>query len=334
MESRQIKWATLSIVGFLVFGTVGILFFEKEFGVLDAAWLTETTLLTVGYGDRLPKTTAGQIFLLAIMPLGVGIVAYAIGIIAGSVVEGRLANLWGRRAMKNKIAKLDNHIIVCGAGRVGWQVAEQLSRENVPFVVVDSREEVLEKYVYGKFLYVMGDALDDDVLREAGIERARGVVAALPTDADNVFITLTAKGIKSDILVVARADRLESEGKLRRAGADKVVSPAVIGGKRMALSILKPVSVDYVDTVLHDREFEFSMEELVLEAISPLIGKTLAEARIREETGAMVVAIYRGRQLISNPQGTERLENQDMVILFGTREQLLAFERLAAAKPS
>ncbi|MZP28607.1 potassium channel protein [Heliobacterium undosum] len=318
----------------MVFGTLGILFFEKEFTLLDAAWLTETTLLTVGYGDRLPKTMGGQIFTLVIMPLGVGIVAYAIGIIAGYVVEGRLANLWGKRAMKNKIAKLSNHIIVCGAGRVGWQVAEQLSRENVPFVVVDSREDVLEKYVHGKFLYVHGDALDDAVLLEAGIERARGIVAALPTDADNVFITLTAKGIKADLLVVARADRLESEEKLRRAGADKVVSPAVIGGKRLAMSILKPVSVDYVDTVLHDREYEFSMEEMILQNPSPLIGKTLVEARIREETGAMVVAIYRGRQLISNPQGSEKLEADDLVILFGTREQLLAFERLAAAKPS
>ncbi|MBC9785968.1 potassium channel protein [Heliobacterium chlorum] len=331
MELRQIKWAIISIVSFMVFGTVGFMWLEKDFTMLDAAWLTETTLLTVGYGDRLPKTVSGQMFALLIMPLGVGIVAYAIGIIAGSVVEGQLLNFLGRRAMETKISKLKNHIIVCGAGRVGWQVAEQLAKDDVPFVIIDSHIDILQQYGQQNLLFIQGDAREDDILRQAGIDHARGVVAALPTDADNVYIALTAKGLNPDILVVARADRLESEDKLYRAGADKVVSPAVIGGRRMAMSILKPASVEYVDTVLHDKEHEIDLEEIVLREHSPLTNKTLAEAQLREKTGAMVVAIRRGQELISNPRASQMLLPGDLLIVFGTRNQLTSFERLASA---
>lgn len=329
MELRQLKWAVVYILGFMFIGTLGFLFFEEKFTLLDAVWLTETTLLTIGYGDRLPTTATGQIFNLMIMPLGVGIMAYAIGIIAGSVVEGRLKYLLGRRAMETKISKLNNHVIVCGAGRVGFQVAQQLAREGMPFVVIDVDDEATRRIEQEKMLYILGDASEDDVLRMAGIERARGLIAALPTDADNVFISLTAKGIKPDLMIVARADRVESEDKLRRAGADKIVSPAVIGGKRMAVSILKPVSVEYVDTVIHNKDFEIELEEISINEQSPLVGKTLAEARIREDTGALIVAIRRGSGLISNPQANEFLVADDLLITFGTRSQLIAFERLA-----
>jgi len=180
------------------------------------------------------------------------------------------------------------------------------------------------------FLVINSDATEDETLKRAGIDKAKGLITALPEDSLNVFVTLTAKGLNPNIQVVARMDKLESERKLLRAGADKVISPATIGGLRMAMSILKPNSVDYIDTVIHDHDIEMEMEELRVDQGSCLVGKTLAASGIKQQTGAMVLAILRNKQVISNPSAMEEILQGDLLIVFGLRDQLHRLEQVAA----
>lgn len=308
-------------------GTIGFILSE-HLSFFDALWLTVVTILTVGYGDTVPQTFYGKLFALLIIPVGISIVTYATGAVASMMMEGEFSKTVRRRKMRKKIDSLSNHIIVCGFGRVGEQVVRELLKNGTHVVVIEKNTERLEEMT-GSLLYIEGDATEDEVLLAAGIERAAGLVAALPADADNVFISLTAKGLNRDIQVVARAERPESEEKLRRAGADKVINPAFLSGRRMAMTILKPVSVDYVDTIFHDHEEEFALEEIRLSPHSPLANRLLRESEIRTRYGVTVVAIQRSNAIISNPSSEEVLHAGDLVIVFGKKEQLDRFEEIA-----
>ncbi|TCL52679.1 voltage-gated potassium channel [Thermolongibacillus altinsuensis] len=285
------------------------------------------TILTVGYGDTVPQTFYGKMFALLIIPIGISIVTYATGAVASMMIEGEFSKTVRRRRMRKKIESLSNHIIVCGFGRVGKQVVRELLKNGTD-VVVERNIEHLEEMA-DQVLYIEGDATEDDVLLAAGIKRAAGLVAALPADADNVFISLTAKGLNRDIQVVARAERPETEEKLRRAGADKVINPSFLSGRRMAMTILKPVSVDYVDTIFHEHEEEFAVEEVKIAVNSSFVNRSLRESEIRTRYGVTVVAIQRGRTIISNPSPDERLQVGDLAIIFGKKEQLSSFEEAA-----
>ncbi|WP_047152023.1 potassium channel family protein [Aneurinibacillus tyrosinisolvens] len=322
---RRIVLSFFGMLLILLIGTAGFAYTEK-IDFFDALWLTVISVLTIGYGDLVPRTFAGKVFTLIIIPIGIGVVSYALGVFVASVVEGKLSKTMEKRKMERKIKRLENHIIVCGIGRVGQQVSAQLASEGISVVVVDRDVTMLEKMAKG-FLHIEGDATDDYTLHQAGIERAAGLVATLPEDADNVFISLTAKGMNPTIHIVARAEKYESEEKLLRAGADKVINPSSIGGRRMAMSIIKPVSVDFVDTILHSHEEDYGVEEIVFQDSSVLAHKMLKEARVREEYGVTIVAIKRGAMIISNPGPEETLEPGDVVIVFGTKKQMVHFEK-------
>ncbi len=321
------KLTFIALIGMVFIILVGMVGFHILEGLsfFDSLWMTAITVLTVGYGDFTPKTVEGKIFALIIIPFGISIVAYALGTVTAAIIEGELSKTVGRNRMERKINKLQKHIILCGLGRVGQQVAIQLQRENVPLVVIEQDGDVLEK-INMDLLSIVGDATEDKVLYQAGIERAKGIISALPEDADNVMISLTAKGIKPNIQVVARAEKIESEVKLRRSGADKVINPSSIGGRRMAMSILKPISIDYVDTILHAKEEEFRIEEIFLQGSASIIGKSLGDMRIRKKYGVTIVAIKRGDTIISNPKTNEMLQEKDIVIVVGTTDQLNKFE--------
>ncbi len=199
-------------------------------------------------------------------------------------------------------------------------------------MVIDRNEEVIRNLQEDGVLVINNDATKDEVLLEAGINTAKGLITALPGDAENVFVTLTAKELNPDIRIVARGDIAESKSKLIRAGADKVISPSVIGGRRMAISILKPVSVDFVETLIHKEELEFEIEELVTSENSPLIGQTLKDSRLKQLTGTMIVAIKRNEDIITNPGAQEVILKGDLLIAIGTRSQLAELEKLASAK--
>jgi len=324
---RKSLLAGFLLVGIILTGTLALMYIEG-WDFLQALWATMETVYAVGYGEYIPKSIEGKIVILFLMVVGIGIVAYGFGTIVSVIMEGQLKNIVGRRNMEKAIAKLENHIIVCGAGRVGTQIIQRLRKEGVPFVVIDQNEDLINGLIAEKVLAIQGDATEDEILQKVGIERARGLVTALPGDAANVFVTLTSKGLNPGISVVARAERFQSEEKLRRAGADKVIAPSVIGGRRMAISILKPVSVDFVETLMH-HGLEIEIEEIEISSQSPLVNKILKESGIKENTGSMVVAIQRDEQILSVPSAHEKIMAGDLLIVLGTRDQLGKLEKMA-----
>ena len=227
--------------------------------------------------------------------------------------------------MKGRIAELKGHFILCGLGRVGEEIAHTFNDERVPFVVVDSRPDCIARAEQEGFLYLEGDATNDEVLREAGIERARGLVAAVGSDADNTYITLSARGLRSDLFIEARASSEEVGKKLKMAGADRVILPQVIGGRRMALLALRPAVVDFIDTVVSRAGREWQMENIEVSNDSPLAGITVDETR--RQTGAVVLAITtRDGRLKVNLAGEETIDEGDRLIVIGAKKRLAALE--------
>ncbi len=214
-------------------GTLGFFTIER-ITLLDSLYLTVITLATVGYGDLVPLTSYGKTFTILLIISGVGFAAYTFGNIINVIVEGNLNNFFGRKKMKNKIDSLKEHIIICGAGRVGHEIITHYSASKAPFVVVDNDQEIVKNLIKDQVLAIHGDASKDETLVKARIKEAKGLIACVPGDANNMFITLSAKVLNPKIKIVSRADHQESEEKLKRAGADKVISPTIIGGKRMA----------------------------------------------------------------------------------------------------
>ncbi|MDQ7233959.1 potassium channel family protein [Bacillus pacificus] len=324
MNARKQLWIAVICMTFVVIlGTLGFMTIE-EISLFQAFWMTMITVLTVGYGDAVPITQAGKVFALLIIPVGVGIVTYAIGVVAAMIIEGNLFHAVRRKKMDKQIAQLQNHIIVCGCGRVGLQVVHELQEKKIPFVVVDKDESILEKE---KLLYVHGDATEDQVLHHAGISKAAGLVAIVANDAENVFITLTARGLNDAIKIVARAEKPETEEKLRRAGANKVINPSSMAGIHIAKGIANPLTVHYIDTVLYGVEQSFVIEEIAVGEGSILASKSLLESDVRNQFDVTILAILRNGNVIHNPTGQEKLQEHDMIIVFGSVEKLGQFEK-------
>ncbi len=328
---KRIILTFLLLVSTICFGSLALTLVEP-LSIGQALFLTIETITTVGYGDVQVHSTWGRFILVVLMLGGVGIMLYFAGLIMAFIIEGQLADVYGRRKMNKKIAQLRDHIIVCGAGRVGQQVLLRLRKEGAPCVIVDQNEVLIKKLQEGGFLALQGDATQDEILINVQIEHAKGLITALPEDARNVFVTLTAKGLNPNIHVVSRMDKLESEKKLRHAGADKVISPAILGGWRMAMSILKPVSVEYIETLFHDHNIEMEIEEFKIDINSCLVGRPLGSSGIKEQTGAIVIAIVRNNKVISNPVAHEVILDGDLLIVFGKREQLQLLEQVAASR--
>ncbi|SMB87152.1 voltage-gated potassium channel [Desulfonispora thiosulfatigenes DSM 11270] len=324
---RQRLSLVISIVTYLTIGTIGFKLIEG-ISFFKAFWLMIVSVLTIGYGDIYPITQEGKIFALVIIPIGVVLITYNTGIIVSYIVDGKISRVLGRRRMDREISKIQNHIIICGLGRVGQQVAANLAREkDIPLVIIDKDIDTLEKLCKDA-PYIVGDASEDSILYEAGIERCAGLVTTLPEDADNVLIVLTAKGINNKIKVVARSDKNESKAKLLRAGANTVINPSNIGGNKMAMSIIKPTSVEYIDRFFYGKQ-ELGVEEIIISENSLLINQTLSEANIRSKWGVSILAIKREDNIISNPHPGEILLPLDLIIVFGSASQLDSFEKVA-----
>ncbi|MED1411668.1 MULTISPECIES: potassium channel family protein [Bacillus] len=329
MNARKQLWIAVICMTFVVIlGTLGFMTIE-EISLFQAFWMTMITVLTVGYGDAVPVTQAGKVFALLIIPVGVGIVTYAIGVVAAMIIEGNLFHAVRRKKMDKQIAQLENHIIVCGCGRVGLQVVHELQEKKIPFVVVDKDGSTFEQE---KLLYVHGDATEDHVLHNAGISKAAGLVAIVANDAENVFITLTARGLNDAIKIVARAEKPETEEKLRRAGANKVINPSSMAGIHIAKGIANPLTVHYIDTVLYGVEQSFVIEEIQVGKDSILANKSLLENNVRNQFDVTILAILRNGKIIHNPTGQEKLQEHDMIIVFGSVEKLGQFEKELQSK--
>lgn len=328
MKSRQKIWFAVALMTIsIIIGTIGFRYFEN-ISYFDALWLTIISVLTVGYGDAIPMTIEGKYFALFIIPVSIGIVGYTLSAMVSYFIEGNLSERVRRRNMKKMISKLENHIIVCGYGRVGQQIVSLLKKEKTPYVIIDKDEEIFEKSSDDKSNYIIGNATEDAILIEAGINKAIGIVATLPDDANNVLITLTSRGLNPNIRIVTRAEKKETEEKLIRAGADKVINPSSIGGRRMALSILKPNSIDFVDKLLDTNEDGFRIKELYIEKSSKLCNDNIGDLKIREKFGVTVIAIKREEKIITNPNAAEVLNAGDIMVIVGSLSQLNEFEKV------
>jgi voltage-gated potassium channel len=288
--------------------------------------MTVITLSTVGYEEVKELSDAGRIFSIVLIVFGVGAMLYTLTTIVQDILEGNLANIWGRRRMKDKIAKLKNHVILCGYGLVGREVAKVFKGEGVPLVIIEQDPETLALAAENEYLCIQGNANSDEILEEAGIRRARALVAALGTDAENVYVTLSARQMRPDIFIVARASTTESEPKLLQAGANRTMSPYGIGGRRLAMLTLRPVVVDFVDTTLTSRGGELMLENIKISQGSPVCGKEIKEGR-QYSGGTTILAVKkRDGRLFTNPTSDTVLEVDDELVVIGTREQLRSLE--------
>ena len=309
--------------GLLVTGTSGYMYLEG-LSWIDALYLTVTTVSTVGYGDIVPRSPSGRAFTICMIIGGVGGSLFVLTQIFQAIVQGELKNILGRRGMQRKIDNLSGHVIVCGAGRVGDVVIERLQQEQQPFVVLDRDETICRELSEQGILTMQGDATIDAVMLAVGVDRAKGVIAALPHDADNVYVTLTARSLNSDpaFAIVARADRPEAVDKMKRAGATTVVSPETMGGRQMATAMTKPAIIDLMDNVFYNQELHLDIAEVRVRPESDLVGTSLAVCGIKEEYDSLIVGIQRSGRLISSIASTEIVQSGDVLIVIGHRDNL------------
>jgi voltage-gated potassium channel len=323
-DRRRLAVALAVLASVTVAGTVG--YIVLGFSLLDALYQTVTTVTTVGFREVQPLTTAGKVFTIVLIIVGVGTALYTLGVIIETLLEGQLPEVFGRRRLERRISGMRDQVVVCGWGRVGRAIARDLAAMGAHTVVVDKDAIRLEN---APFPTVLGDATDDEVLDRAGVRRARALVAALDTDAGNLFVTLSARALRPDLFIVARVRLEENEDKLRRAGADRVVNPQSIGGARMAAFVLQPYVTEFVDVVMHDRGIEFRLEEIPVPEGSPIEGSSIREAHVRDRTGALVLAL-RGQDgsFTTNPPPETVIRSGQVIIAIGTPGDLEKLQHL------
>jgi len=331
---RQFATGVVLLLILLGIGTAGYRLIEG-WSFLDALYMTVTTVTTVGFREVQPMHTAGRVFTMFLILLGVGVALYILVGIVTLVVEGKLGLALGERRMRARIQALRNHYILCGFGRVGEEIGKEFHDRGIPFVVVESNPESIRRVRQRGFLLVEGDAASDAVLTDAGIEHARCLLAASDSDAGNTYIILTAKAIRPDILVVARAGQPSNQQKMSRAGADRVISPYLIGGRRMALSALQPLVVDFVDTLVGGGgPGEHIIAEVVATQECGIAGCTLADV-LRGTTNANILAIHRATgEIVVGPRDSEVVDIGDRLIVMGLESDLAALAGARTERPS
>lgn len=308
----------------IVFGTAGFMLIEG-WNFLDSVFMTVTTLATVGYGEVHPLTDAGKIYSVVLILVGAGVMLYVLG----DMVELLFGINISWRFMNDKIVKLSNHQIICGYGRTGQEVAKVFQRDQVAFVIIEQDDGRAREAEMSGFLVLKGDASEDNTLIRAQIDKAAGIVCALPDDMQNTFIALTAKGMNEKIDVVSRAANPGSESKLRRAGVRMIISPYVICGQRLAAAITQPLVTEFLDVVMHSSGIDLRLEQLTLEDDSQLVGHTLKDANIKQTSGAMIVAVKQSGKLITNPSPELKFGVGDDLIALGAEQQLTKLAELA-----
>ncbi len=321
----RIQAALGGCLALMAVGTLGYHLLEK-WDLLDSLYMTIITLTTVGYGEVHPIQRAEtRIFTMALILSGLGVVFYTLGTLAQSLVEGEIREFMERKKVRKAIQSLSHHCIICGFGRIGQSMAAELSRGNMPFVVVEKDPQNYQRILEKGYLAVAGDATSEETLLEAGIEKAKALISVASTDADNLYITLTAKGLNPTLTIIARAAEEGAERKLLWAGATNVVSPYKMSGQRMANLLLRPAVVEFIESSLSDPSVDLVMEEVHVPEKSHLEGLDLVSSGLRREFGLIIIAIKRKEgDLLINPSPQEKLQGGDTLIAIGKRERFRA----------
>lgn len=329
---KKIRFSLFALVILMGGGTLGYVLIEgwKPF---EALYMTTITLATVGYSEVHTLSLTGKAFTIILIVFGVGTIAYTLGAMIQFMVEGQLQQMLGRKKLEKDISRLDNHYIICGFGRIGRLICQQFTARPLPFIVVENRAERCQQLAEKGYLYIEGDATQDHILEQAGINRAKGLIAVVTSDSENVFIVLTARGMNSGLYILARASEENAEVKLLRAGANKVVSPYSIGANRMAQAVLRPSVVDFIDIATGHDNIELQIEEIPVAETSSLIGKKLIDTGIRRELGLIIVGIKQDNRMIFNPAADTIIAAGQLLIALGEYRDIKKLEKIATRKP-
>ncbi len=323
-------FAVALLVMIVAGGTVGYAVIEG-WSVWDALYMTIITVTTVGYGEVHPLSRAGQAFTVVLLVGGVGAALYTFTLLATVVVEGGLPKRLQRRRQQRMLETISDHFIICGYGRIGSIVAHQFRRQHIPYVIVERDVDRVQAAIEDGALAVEADASREDVLKRVGIERARGLIAAVGTDAENVYAVLSARVMRPDLYIIGRAETEDATAKLRRAGADRVISPYQIGAVQIAQTALRPAVVDFFELATSSDNLELAMEEIMIAPQSPLAGQSILDANLRQRYGVIVVGIQRqDRRMEFNPEPDTAIRAGDKLVVLGRPESLKRLETEAA----
>ncbi|MFG6117066.1 potassium channel family protein [Halobacillus sp. MO56] len=315
----SITLATLILIMTIVFMQV------ENYTFFESFWMTIVSVLAIGYGDMVPVSNAGKIFAMFLIPVTMGFSTYLLTFIAASMIEGRLSKKWERKKMDKQISRMKEHYIICGYGRVGEQVLKELTQHDYHAVIVDYDEKAVETVPEG-IPFIVADAKKNEVLEHAGIGKAKGIIITTSDDATNVFITLTAKGLNEGAKAIVRAEAFETEDKIKRAGADHVVNTSDLGGRRMALSMIKPASMHYIDSIIHAESDHYQVEEIKINEDSSLENHKITELPLHKEHGISILGLQRDSKFIGLADKDASIQTGDILILFGDSDNIKSFK--------
>lgn len=328
---HKFQIAISAILGLLAFGTFGFKIM-LDLSWFDCFYFALITLTTIGFGEPPGMTEPARYFTSVLIILGVGTIGYALTAAAQAVVQFELISTFGKRKMFRDINKLNGHYIVCGSGRIGSGIVREIARRGYDFVVIEQDEATADRLLSQGYLVLMGDSTSDEVLRGAGIERARGLVCAVSSDPDNLYITLTARDINKDLYIIARANEESAIKRLVKAGANKVVSPSITGANQMAQMLLRPAVADFIELATMTEKLELEMEQIEIIEGSPFINIQLKDTDIRSSLNVIIIAIKRKRgDMIFNPSADTVIEVGDALVAIGSHDNLEALERMTDA---
>jgi voltage-gated potassium channel len=326
---RHLRFSIAALISVIALGTFGYSLVE-DWPLFDSLYMTVITLATVGFKEVQPLSPEGKFFTIVLIISGTGMIAYTLSSLIQFTLEGQLRKILGRKKLESRISKLRGHYIICGFGRIGHLICSEFASRPLPFVVVEKDPQLIERVERDGFMFVEGDATDDETLQAAGIEHALGLITAVTSDTDNVYITLTARGLNPKLFILARAGETGSEKKLMRAGASKVISPYTIGASRMAQAILRPSVVDFIEIATASENLELQIEEIPISEDSSLAGKTLVDSGVRQSMGIIIVGIKQvDGQMIFNPPPTRVIEPNSVLIILGERPSINQLEKIA-----
>ena len=326
-----IKQALVSILlsaALISFGCIGYMAIE-DWNFMDALYMTVITLATVGYGEVNQVSMEGRLFTVLLILMGVSFFVYVTGNVIQFLVEGRIRVVLGRRKLDSQIHRLSGHFIICGYGRIGKELSRYLIQKYIDVVIIEREDTRVHAMHDDGILYIVGEATDEKVLERAGIHRARGLITAVATDADNVFLVLIAKQLNPNLFIVARASQDSSKKTLMAAGADKVISPYDLGARRMAHAILRPTVIRFLEMAFTDDDTDIQMEEITIQPDSRLVGACLKDSGIRQNLDLIIIVIRKpDNSMVFNPKANTMFEAGDVVVAVGRAKSLKQFERM------